>query len=397
MQAADKKTREQIDWSFFREIPIWDVIEVLGLETDRKNGLFACPAHNDSHPSARVYEEENNWHCFVCKTSGSTIDLVMHANGCNTLEAIHFLNQYFPGGIKEEELEDGMPITPIVDTPILQMIGLKKNPYSMIRLQDPIHKTGTNMEISKIDATMLILSKIDAYVNRAVNFAVNTYTTFPEFENNPEAIREINFRTLEMVDKVKAYIPVLENYLIELGTSRKLEELKLEDISKPEKKVADLRKTPIPGSRGMNYLRHPDLSKEFLKTIGLVGDPYTLVRSQCRGKLGLEDVSEDWEIFDNTPLTAKEATTLLLNRIYLYEKKWRNYEKTIYRLYPGLSYNKKASREIHRVIEEKLAKVADEENELKQYWKVLNEEIAKTDSAAFYPDEIFAEGIEEFL
>ena len=394
MQIKDKKSREQIDWSFFRDIPIWDVIEVLGLEADRKNGLFTRPAHNDSHPSAKVYEEENNWHCFVCKTSGTTIDLVMHANGCNTLDAIHFLNSYFPGGIKEEELEPGMPSTPIIDAKILQTIGLKRNPFAMISINDSLLKTRVQMEISKVDATMLILSKIDAYIEKVVNFTVNVYTTFPNFEKNPEAIREINYRTMEMIDSIREYVPVLENYLIELGTSRRLEEAKLEEIPTEKNSFSKHMNAVIPGRQRTDTIEHPKLSEEFLKTLGLTGDPYQLIRTQCRGKRGLEDVANKWDVFDNTPLTAEETTTLLLNRIHLYKQKWLNYEKTLYRLYPGLQNNKKAKNEIHRVINEKNAKVSQEEKALETYWRTLNENLSKTDPTAFYPDDI---NIEELL
>lgn len=394
MQIKDKKSREQIDWSFFRDIPIWDVIEVLGLEADRKNGLFACPAHNDSHPSAKVYEEENNWHCFVCKTSGTTIDLVMHANGCNTLDAIHFLNSYFPGGIKEEELEPGMPSTPIIDTKILQAIGLKRNPFAMISINDTLLKNRVQMEISKVDATMLILSKIDAYIEKVANFTVNVYTTFPNFEKNPEAIREINYRTMEMIDSIREYVPVLENYLIELGTSRRLEEAKLEEVPAEKNGVSKHMNAVIPGRQKTDAIEHPKLSEEFLKTLGLTGDPYQLIRTQCRGKRGLEDVANKWDVFDNTPLTAEETTTLLLNRIHLYKQKWVNYEKTLYRLYPGLQNNKKAKNEIRRVIDEKNAKVSQEEKALEAYWRTLNENLSKTDPTAFYPDDI---NIEELL
>lgn len=389
---AQKKTKEQIDWSFFREIPIWDVIEVLGLETDRKNGLFTCPAHNDTHPSAKVYENENNWHCFACKTSGTTIDLVMHANGCNTLEAIHFLNQYFPGGIKEEEIDPNAPIIPILPKEILSAIGVKKSPYTTVRLHDKLAKESFNVELSKIDATMLILSKIDEYVDRITKFVSNIYTTFPELEKNPSAIREINYRTIDMIEEMKSYIPILENYLLELGTTRKLEETKLEDVKKTE--TLEHNKSIIPGrsenAGNQKQIDHPELSDQFLKAIGLIGDPYGLVRSQCRGKKGLEEVSNTWDMFDNTQLTAEETTTFLLNRIYLYEKKWNNYEKTLYRLYPGLKQNRKAGKEIHRVINEKIAIIQKEKRDLSDYWKRLNEKTI--DSTAFYPDDILQKG-----
>lgn len=387
-----KKTKEQIDWGFFREIPIWDVIEVLGLETDRKNGLFTCPAHNDTHPSAKVYEDENNWHCFVCKTSGTTIDLVMHANGCNTLEAIHFLNQYFPGGIKEEEIESGTPEMPIIPKEILLAIGFKKSPYAVVRLHDKLAKESFNMELSKVDATMFILSKIDEYTDRTLKFALNIYTTFPELEKNSSAIKEINCRTMNMIEEVRSYIPILENYLLELGTSRRLELAKLEEVKKEE--FLSHNKNTIPGRNGnieyQEQIEHPELSDQFLKAMGLIGDPYGLVRSQCRGKKGLEDVSDTWDIFDNTQLTAEETTTFLLNRIYLYEKKWNNYEKTLYRLYPGLTQNRKAGKEIHRVISDKIAVVQKEKQDLVEFWKTLNDKTI--DDTAFDPDDIFKKG-----
>lgn len=182
--------------------------------------------------------------------------------------------------------------------------------------------------------------------------------------------------------------------MIELGTSRRLEEAKLEEVSTEKNGFSKHMNAIIPGRQRTDTIEHPKLSEEFLKTLGLTGDPYQLIRTQCRGKRGLEDVANKWDVFDNTPLTAEETTTLLLNRIHLYKQKWVNYEKTLYRLYPGLQNNKKAKNEIHRVIDEKNAKVSQEEKALETYWRTLNEDLSKTDPTAFYPDDI---NIEEIL
>ena len=66
----------------------------------------------------------------------------------------------------------------------------------------------------------------------------------------------------------------------------------------------------------------------------------------------------------------------------------------MYLLNPGLQNNKKAKNEIHRVINEKNAKVSQEEKALETYWRTLNENLSKTDPTAFYPDDI---NIEELL
>ena len=60
-----------------KDIPIKDVIErYAGIRTDRR-GNIVCPApdHNDSHPSAKIYEHSNTCHCFSCQSNFNPISL----------------------------------------------------------------------------------------------------------------------------------------------------------------------------------------------------------------------------------------------------------------------------------------------------------------------------------
>lgn len=60
-----------------KDIPIKDVIErYAGIRTDRR-GNIPCPApdHNDSHPSAKIYEHSNTCHCFSCQSNFNPISL----------------------------------------------------------------------------------------------------------------------------------------------------------------------------------------------------------------------------------------------------------------------------------------------------------------------------------
>lgn len=54
------------------------LVERLGIEPDR-SGYIQCPAHQDKHPSLKIYGGSNKgWFCYSCNAGGSVIDFYMH-------------------------------------------------------------------------------------------------------------------------------------------------------------------------------------------------------------------------------------------------------------------------------------------------------------------------------
>jgi hypothetical protein len=67
-------TLGMIDADELKAIPMgeWS-IRLTGEEPNRE-GKVICPAHDDSHPSCRLYPGDRGWYCFACGAGGSVID-----------------------------------------------------------------------------------------------------------------------------------------------------------------------------------------------------------------------------------------------------------------------------------------------------------------------------------
>lgn len=65
--------------------------ERYGIRVNR-NGMCACPFHNDKTPSMKV---DCRFHCFGCQADGDVIDFVSCLNGTSTREAALMLAQDF--------------------------------------------------------------------------------------------------------------------------------------------------------------------------------------------------------------------------------------------------------------------------------------------------------------
>jgi hypothetical protein len=68
------------------------VTEVLDRITERtgNKGFYACPLHNETSGSLKVYKN-NSWYCFGCCRGGSVIDLVMNYYDIDLAGAIKYL------------------------------------------------------------------------------------------------------------------------------------------------------------------------------------------------------------------------------------------------------------------------------------------------------------------
>ncbi len=80
---------EKYELQKLRDLPIEGVAERLGIRVTRHKAL--CPFHDDHHASLSFKVSRNTFRCFVCGTSGGTIDLVMRHLGKDFLEACRWL------------------------------------------------------------------------------------------------------------------------------------------------------------------------------------------------------------------------------------------------------------------------------------------------------------------
>lgn len=195
LQKEQQYKPKDIDWGYFRDLPIEEVAELLGIDVDKK-GRFICPSHNDTNPSAHMKPKgRNTWCCYVCggKSGGTPIDLVMAVEGIDKLGAVMWLEQYFPGGIVYYDNYKKDEITPPYLTPqFLREIGLKRNPFVPHMLKGVLkldEAGGLRMEqdelaLSYRDATDMVINKISAYIVERRGFVSSLFRKFPEFDDN---------------------------------------------------------------------------------------------------------------------------------------------------------------------------------------------------------------------
>ena len=73
-------------------VRLHDLLDRLSLEPNRA-GFISCPAHSDSTPSLKIYE--NSWFCFSCHTGGTVIDFYMHYFDTDFKRAMQGLTEMF--------------------------------------------------------------------------------------------------------------------------------------------------------------------------------------------------------------------------------------------------------------------------------------------------------------
>ena len=218
--------RPYIDWQFFRDIPIKEVAEGLGIDINKDNN-FLCIAHNDSKPSAHIFAKNNSWHCFACGAGGSCLDLVMYNNGCNIFEAAKFLNTLYPGGIEYHNNQDenamGIEI-PYIPNDLIKEIGLTSNPFNMRKISIPYTNENGNKKpirnrndfsIDYISATEIIIHKLLEKQDYWREYKQNVLKNFPEIAYN-EQYADVNKYICDTcnkkIDLYNAYIDVLRDF-----------------------------------------------------------------------------------------------------------------------------------------------------------------------------------------
>lgn len=75
-------------------IKIHDVAHEYGLNVS-KNGMCSCPFHQEKTASMKLYQKDNNFHCFSCGKHGDVIDLTAKLTGVDLFEAAKQLNSDF--------------------------------------------------------------------------------------------------------------------------------------------------------------------------------------------------------------------------------------------------------------------------------------------------------------
>jgi hypothetical protein len=77
-----------------KSIPITDILNYYGIEM--KGNKINCLWHDDSSPSAHIYEESNQGYCFGCAQQNfDGITIVMKKEGLDFYNALQFLNHNF--------------------------------------------------------------------------------------------------------------------------------------------------------------------------------------------------------------------------------------------------------------------------------------------------------------
>lgn len=63
-----------------------------------------CCFHDDSHASAAVNFQKNEYHCFACDVHGDTYDIIQEREGIDFVKAIEFAQRISPessGGVQQ--------------------------------------------------------------------------------------------------------------------------------------------------------------------------------------------------------------------------------------------------------------------------------------------------------
>lgn len=189
MRVANNKKNQSfyIDWDFFDEIPIMEIVDFLEIKLTNGN-RFCCPAHNDTNPSASINLNENYWHCFSCGCGGNGLSLVAYTMGflkknhkADYTEAALYLDKNgFSGGITyySSEPKKEEPEFPIIPRNFFTIIGLKQNPFRQTILKN----SGINIpyQLDEVEASRMVIFKIDEYIYNQELYKQNILKQFPK-------------------------------------------------------------------------------------------------------------------------------------------------------------------------------------------------------------------------
>ena len=186
----NKSSRMNINWDFFSEIPIVDIVNALDIELTNRS-FFCCPAHNDKKPSASINEKENYWHCFSCGCGGNGLSLTAYTLGFiksdgkpDYKESAIYLDKHgFDGGITyltQEKTDE--PDFPSVPPNFFKMIGLKQNPFSKVNIKDD--NDLVPFQLSLVEASRMVIFKIREYIVSQENIKLEIIDRFPELSKD---------------------------------------------------------------------------------------------------------------------------------------------------------------------------------------------------------------------
>ncbi len=68
-----------------KAVPVTQYLEL------NRSGFFVCIFHDDRHPSAKYYADQNKMYCFVCGKGFDVIDVVQKLRGVEFLEAVKII------------------------------------------------------------------------------------------------------------------------------------------------------------------------------------------------------------------------------------------------------------------------------------------------------------------
>lgn len=242
--------KEKINFDFFKELPLDEVAKCLGMYPS-KGGKYRSPLHTDVNPSLTIQMDEtkpyyNRWKDWSFNECGGAIELVMaskfkiapttywadkSAYKKQLFEAVHFLNDYFPGGIEyTEEGKKDMPKIPKIPKEILEAIGLDNNPFfdnkvaSNRRISQDYGIDIKKVFSSTFDNTinmfmseraLIVLDKLKAYEKNCYDYSLEVIKNFPDLD---EKATEVILSTAnKWIEKVQPYIKEVSDYYFDMA------------------------------------------------------------------------------------------------------------------------------------------------------------------------------------
>lgn len=242
--------KEKINFDFFKELPLDEVAKCLGMYPS-KGGKYRSPLHTDVNPSLTIQMDEtkpyyNRWKDWSFNECGGAIELVMAskfkiapttywANKSvykkQLFEAVHFLNDYFPGGIEyTEEGKKDMPKIPKIPKEILEAIGLDNNPFFDnkvasnrrisqdygIDIKKVFSSTFDNtINMSMSERALIVLDKLKAYEKNCYDYSLEVIKNFPDLD---EKAAEVILSTAnKWIEKVQPYIKEVSDYYFDMA------------------------------------------------------------------------------------------------------------------------------------------------------------------------------------
>lgn len=242
--------KEKINFDFFKELPLDEVAKCLGMYPS-KGGKYRSPLHTDVNPSLTIQMDEtkpyyNRWKDWSFNECGGAIELVMaskfkiapttywtnkSAYKKQLFEAVHFLNDYFPGGIEyTEEGKKDMPKIPKIPKEILEAIGLDNNPFFDnkvasnrrisqdygIDIKKVFSSTFDNtINMSMSERALIVLDKLKAYEKNCYDYSLEVIKNFPDLD---EKAAEVILSTAnKWIEKVQPYIKEVSDYYFDMA------------------------------------------------------------------------------------------------------------------------------------------------------------------------------------